>query len=60
MHYIPVLHLRVDEETQDAGIDARQIAEPAYNYVSLKPSPSDPVTDDIELDRRGENNWFRF
>ena len=56
MHYIPVLHLRVDEETQDAGMDKCEIAEPPYNYVSLKPSPSDPATDDIELDRRGENH----
>ena len=56
MHCIPGLRLRVDKDTQVTGMDACEIAEPAYNYVSLKPSPSDPVTDDIELVRREENN----
>lgn len=60
MDRIPGLQLRVHNDTEIVGIDGCEIAEPPYNYVSLgselKPSPSDPVTDNVEPDRRGEND----
>lgn len=51
MHLIPVLRLRVPEETERTGIDQCEMGEFAYDYVGLDTEPKvvREAPQDIEL-----------